>query len=180
MLSIHSRSSLVVQPRSAIKDNISSHCEKTIILELSISINDFIDTFCVNTHKLNLFKKLISFLEFKNSVFKCQYFDLLIGGSYTDQTNTLPGDIDCAILLDKELISFFHVDCDPRENKDKELDIEFLDSNLSYKHYSTFVWITMLGNLPEISDKENVDCIMNNTFKKRNIYKVRFSMSSQT
>ncbi len=142
-----------------------------------ISLNDFYLSFCQNAHRMRLFIKLEDYLRMKNEVLNCEYMDVLIGGSFTDKSTERPHDIDFAILLDGVTIVNYPGVCDPQYYTDDELNPEFLERECSYKNYFNYIWLAMLGNIAEIKDKDNVHCIKDNSFVKRNIYRVKFSRS---
>src|SRR4051812_46965849 len=45
---------------------------------VEISVREFSKDFCTNLDRIRLFEKLLEFLKIKNSVFNCEYLDLLI------------------------------------------------------------------------------------------------------
>jgi hypothetical protein len=142
----------------------------------SISLVEFETTFCFNHHRTRLFNKLRSKLTeiaLNNGV---NNFNILIGGSITNVDNASPRDVDFIVLLPAVLINNsmdVKIEDDQSIIDDKELDVFCIPENYNFKSLKAYVALTMLGNIPEFSDKEyEFKRVVNNIFKSRNIYKL--------
>jgi hypothetical protein len=148
---------------------------------IELSYIEFRDQYVTNDYKLDIWGNLKEFLSAK---FNDEVLDLLIGGSFLEKNNMVPRDIDCVILLPEKIISFAPWICNDEIARENEfatelIDAHYLPNNYSLTNYSTYVNIMMLGNMPEIKDKQLLE-IENNTFKKREVVKIRFQKTPST
>ncbi len=122
--------------------------------------------------KKSLFSELLVFIAEIKILAKVDLLFVLIGGSFVDESNSNPNDLDCVILLNEEYLNNFQLNenylrsC---EKIPKGVDMHFLPDNYTTKVFKAYSHIMYLGNKVE---KKDGAIISNNQFEKRDIIKI--------
>lgn len=118
---------------------------------------------------------MISFQK-KKEQSDSDYLKVIIGGSFTDEDNNCPNDIDFAILTPSNIeeydTDFNEVYLYQSDLIPKGLDLGFLPESLDKKSFKVFSRIIALGNKAEISDKLELQ-ITSNSFSPRKIIELK-------
>ena len=136
------------------------------------SLFNFVNFFCINNERKELYDRFESFLVKQIEEYRLDYIDVLVGGSFVDENIDSPNDIDCVILLDEEIMNTEIVrDYDNKTKKDDVIDYEFINYNISFDIFWSYICLTRLGNR---SKKRGLKNLNNNSFEIRDIYRLRF------
>lgn len=150
----------------------------TVPLPAELSILEFRNRFCTSEKRTKMFNDLINFVKEKMANFEVKSLKVIIGGSFLEDS-TAPRDIDCLILIDKDILNkHFVTDFDYDRNcfcREGQVDAEFAVEDLSCRNFWYYSCVTHLGNKP--NDKKAL-FLLNDTFKGRGIYSITVKTST--
>jgi len=143
---------------------------------INLDLKEFKSTFLNSEKRIQLFQLLNDFISEKKEQSNSNYLKVIIGGSFTDEDNNSPNDIDLGILKPNNLEEF-----DTNFNEiflyqanliPKGLDLEFLPESLDKTSFKVFSRIIALGNDAKIKDKLKIQ-ITSNSFRQRKIIELK-------
>ncbi|TAL61579.1 MAG: hypothetical protein EPN85_04460 [Bacteroidetes bacterium] len=158
-------------------ENFPISINKLLIPKITnFSYFEFKKSYVTNEIRISLFNLLCEFVKDRNAVFNLENVDLLIGGSFIDPNNESPNDLDFILLLPNNYIVSYPAACDEEDERIMQIKIDahFLPIDYSFRSIKAYIHIMMLGNKPEIKDKQYE--LENNNFETRGIIKVRFPL----
>ncbi len=140
-----------------------SEINKPIVpVPLELSLETFKNRFCFSDKRNEIYLHFLSYVKARLEEFKVESLKVIIGGSFVEENNPLPNDIDCIILLSNEIIENFVAN-------DYEIycvrniipvDVEFSVEDFTHKNYWYYTCLTHLGNKPE-DNVSSPDCCTN-------------------
>lgn len=161
------------------KSTFGSDINKPIVpTPLELSLDDFKNKFCVGDKRNEIYLHFLGYVKARLEEFQVDSLKILIGGSFVEEDNAIPNDIDCLIIVSEEILKNSVANDYERYcvRNVMPVDVEFAVEDLTFKDYWYYTCLTHLGNKPE--DKKS-EYIKNHKFYARQVYSVALSYESK-
>ena len=143
---------------------------------IKLDLKEFKRTYLNSEKRMQLFQLLWDFILEKKMQSNSYYIKVIIGGSFTDENNNFPNDIDLGILkpdnIEESDTNFNEIFLYKANLIPKGLDLEFLPESLDKTSFKVFSRLVALGNKTEIRDKLELQLI-SNSFEPRKIIELK-------
>ena len=161
------------------KSEFRSEINKPIVpTPITLSLDEFKNKFCTNKNRKDIYLHFLGYIKARVEEFQVDNLNVLIGGSFAEEENNLPNDIDCTILISKKIME--SVVANHYDNycvrAIMPVDVEFAVEDSAFKDYWYYSCLTHLGNKPE--DKKS-EYLKNNKFQDRKVFLITLSRESK-